>query len=53
MPISQEFKREVKDGVLDKSDILKQTKAAMKLITESKPDRILTLGRMLCVCRAL
>ena len=44
VPVSQEFKREVKDGVLDKSDILKQTKAAMKLITESKPDKILTLG---------
>ncbi|MDE7235839.1 MAG: arginase family protein, partial [Helicobacter japonicus] len=44
VPVTREFKREVRDGVLDKKDILEQTKAAMDLIRESKPDRILTLG---------
>lgn len=44
VPVTREFKREVRDGVLDKKDILEQTKAAMNLIRESKPDRILTLG---------
>ena len=44
IPIAMDFKREVKDGILDKEVIYKQTQSAMQCITEVNPRKILTLG---------
>ena len=44
IPITMDFKREVKDGILDKEVIYKQTQSAMQCITEVNPRKILTLG---------
>lgn len=44
VPIDMQYARVVKDGVLDRDTILRQTKDALKLINISSPDRILTLG---------
>ena len=44
IPIAMDFKREVKDGILDKEAIYKQTQSAMQCITEVNPHKILTLG---------
>ena len=44
IPISMDFKRVVKDGILDKEMILKQTQSAIQYITEANPTKILTLG---------
>lgn len=44
IPISMDFKRVVKDGILDKEVILKQTQSAIQYITEANPTKILTLG---------
>lgn len=43
IPIAMDFKREVKDGILDKEVIYKQTRSAMQCITEVNPRKILTL----------
>lgn len=44
IPISMDFKRVIKDGILDKEVILKQTQSAIQYITEANPTKILTLG---------
>ncbi|KAA6234304.1 arginase family protein [Campylobacter sp. LR291e] len=44
LPISTKFKREIKDGIIDKKIILHQTKKVAKLVKKSKADKILSLG---------
>lgn len=40
-----DFKRVVKDGILDKEVIPRQTQSAIQYITEANPTKILTLSR--------
>lgn len=45
VPVSTEWTgRTVTDGVMDKEAILKQTRAALDIISVAEPDRIVTLG---------
>ncbi|MDE6885594.1 MAG: arginase family protein [Helicobacteraceae bacterium] len=44
VPISLDYKRGVKDGVLDKEAILNQMHSALEIISVHKPNKILTLG---------
>lgn len=44
VPISMEYKRESKKGILNYDEILAQTKAALEILNIHKPDKILTLG---------
>lgn len=44
VPISLEYKRESKNGILNYDEILTQTKAALEILSTHKPDKILTLG---------
>ena len=45
VPVSTQIgERRVTDGVLDRNDILRQTKAALEMLRASDPGRIVTLG---------
>ena len=44
VPISKEYKRIEKDGILDKDVILKQTKDAIKILNKENPEKIIVLG---------
>lgn len=44
MPVSMEYKRESKNGILNYDEIFAQTKAALELLEKQNPDKILTLG---------
>lgn len=44
VPICLDYKRELKDGILGKEMILKQSLDALKILQEQKPSKILTLG---------
>eukprot|EP01053_Blabericola_migrator_P008571 Blabericola_migrator_1__8570@NODE_4483_length_1132_cov_443_726761_g1345_i4_p1_GENE_NODE_4483_length_1132_cov_443_726761_g1345_i4NODE_4483_length_1132_cov_443_726761_g1345_i4_p1_ORF_typecomplete_len313_score48_78Arginase/PF00491_21/6_1e37GP57/PF17594_2/0_18_NODE_4483_length_1132_cov_443_726761_g1345_i4771015 len=45
VPISTALKERVKqDGVMDRDDIVDQTRAALEMLRVAKPDRIVTLG---------
>mgnify|MGYP004455282841 CR=1 FL=1 len=45
VPVTTEIKeRKVIDGVYDRDDILTQTKAALKILEDNKPEKIVTLG---------
>ena len=44
VPISMEYKRESKNGILNYDEILTQSKADLEILKAHKPDRILTLG---------
>ena len=44
VPISLEYSRESKNGILNYNEILRQSKAALEILNTQKPDKILTLG---------
>ena len=44
VPISLEYSRESKNGILNYDEIVKQSKAALEILNKYKPDKILTLG---------
>ena len=44
VPISLEYNRESKNGILNYDEILSQSKAALEILNAQKPDKILTLG---------
>lgn len=44
VPVSMEYKRESKNGILNYDEIVKQTKAALEILEAENPDKILTLG---------
>lgn len=44
VPISMEYKRESKKGILNYDEIVNQTKVALEILNATKPDKILTLG---------
>lgn len=44
VPISLEYSRESKNGILNYDEILRQSKAALEILNKYKPDKILTLG---------
>lgn len=44
VPISLEYNRESKNGILNYDEIVKQSKAALEILNTHKPDKILTLG---------
>lgn len=44
VPVSKEYNRIEKDGVLDRDIIVEQTKAALKILNKENPDKIVTLG---------
>lgn len=44
VPVSMEYKRESKNGILNYDEIVKQTKAALEILGTENPDKILTLG---------
>lgn len=44
VPISLDYHRKVQAGVMDLNDILQQTQAALRLLEENNPKRIVTFG---------
>ena len=44
VPISLEYSRESKNGILNYDEIVAQSKAALEILNAHKPDKILTLG---------
>ena len=44
VPISLEYNRESKNGILNYDEIVAQSKAALEILNAHKPDKILTLG---------
>lgn len=44
VPISLEYNRESKNGILNYDEIVAQSKAALEILNTHKPDKILTLG---------
>lgn len=44
VPISLEYSRESKNGILNYDEIVAQSKAALEILNTHKPDKILTLG---------
>lgn len=44
VPISLEYSRESKNGILNYDEIVAQSKAALEILNTQKPDKILTLG---------
>lgn len=44
VPVSLDYKRVIKDGILDKDDILFQTRSALDILEKASPDKIVTLG---------
>lgn len=44
VPVGLDYKREVKDGVLDKKILLKQCQNALEILYAQKPNKIITLG---------
>lgn len=44
VPISLEYNRESKNGILNYDEIVAQSKAALEILNTQKPDKILTLG---------
>lgn len=44
VPISLEYSRESKNGILNYDEIVAQSKAALEILNAQKPDKILTLG---------
>ena len=44
VPISLEYCRESKNGILNYDEIVAQSKAALEILNTHKPDKILTLG---------
>lgn len=44
VPISLEYNRESKNGILNYDEIVVQSKAALEILNTHKPDKILTLG---------
>lgn len=45
VPVTTELKeRTITDGVYDRDDLWQQTKAALKILEENNPDKIITLG---------
>lgn len=44
VPVSTDAKRKVEKGIMDREDIIKQTKSALEILEKSNPEKIVTLG---------
>lgn len=44
VPVSTDVKRKVEKGIMDREDIIKQTKSALEILEKSNPEKIVTLG---------